>query len=174
VDTIFMQTTEPNAGTDAPKQDAPYVQHVTRRDYQEWFKAQVVEECAKPGSSVSIVARRHDINSNVLFRWRREYQLGHIRRSQRPKEPSNFIPAGVIGADGKLVPGETAKSAITASEKSKPPAVTALPAPAPHPAQPKPGIVEIHLCGRVKMIRIQGDIHKEALVNILTATQEFA
>jgi hypothetical protein len=25
-----------------------------------------------PGASVSIVARRHDVNSNQLFRWRRQ------------------------------------------------------------------------------------------------------
>jgi transposase len=31
-----------------------------------------VAETLEPGSSVSIVARRHDVNANQLFKWRRE------------------------------------------------------------------------------------------------------
>jgi transposase len=32
----------------------------------------MVAETQLPGGSVSIVARRHDVNSNQLFRWRRQ------------------------------------------------------------------------------------------------------
>jgi transposase len=32
----------------------------------------MVTETLAPGASVSIVARRHDVNSNQLFRWRRQ------------------------------------------------------------------------------------------------------
>ena len=43
-----------------------------RRTWPEEFKRQVVAETLEPGSSVSIVARRHDLNTNQLFEWRRE------------------------------------------------------------------------------------------------------
>ena len=43
-----------------------------RRQYSEALKRQMVEETQVPGASVSIVARRHDVNSNQLFRWRRQ------------------------------------------------------------------------------------------------------
>src|SRR5438477_3407014 len=43
-----------------------------RRNWPEAFKRQVVAETLEPGSSVSIVARRHDLNTNQLFKWRRE------------------------------------------------------------------------------------------------------
>src|SRR5258708_31609827 len=43
-----------------------------RRQYSEALKRQVVAEMQAPGASVSIVARRHDVNSNQLFRWRRQ------------------------------------------------------------------------------------------------------
>ena len=43
-----------------------------RRQYSEALKRQMVAETQVPGSSVSIVARRHDVNSNQLFRWRRQ------------------------------------------------------------------------------------------------------
>ena len=43
-----------------------------RRQYSEALKRQIVAETQAPGASVSIVARRHDVNSNQLFRWRRQ------------------------------------------------------------------------------------------------------
>jgi hypothetical protein len=43
-----------------------------RRQYSEGLKRQMVAETQVPGASVSIVARRHDVNSNQLFRWRRQ------------------------------------------------------------------------------------------------------
>ena len=45
---------------------------LTRRQYSEALKPQMVAETQVPGASVSIVARRHDVNSNQLFRWRRQ------------------------------------------------------------------------------------------------------
>jgi len=43
-----------------------------RRQYSDALKRQMVAETLEPGGSVSIVARRHDVNSNQLFRWRRQ------------------------------------------------------------------------------------------------------
>ena len=43
-----------------------------RRHWTEAFKRQIVAETLEPGASVSIVARRHDVNANQLFKWRRE------------------------------------------------------------------------------------------------------
>src|ERR1700745_1299189 len=43
-----------------------------RRQYSEALKRQMVAETQAPGASVSTVARRHDVNSNQLFRWRQQ------------------------------------------------------------------------------------------------------
>jgi len=43
-----------------------------RREWCEALKRQIVDETLEPGASVSIVARRHDVNANQLFKWRRE------------------------------------------------------------------------------------------------------
>jgi transposase-like protein len=43
-----------------------------RQQYSEASKRQMVAETQLPGASVSTVARRHDVNSNQLFRWRRQ------------------------------------------------------------------------------------------------------
>jgi len=46
-----------------------------------WSKAerlQMVEESLQPGASTSVVARSHDINSNQLFHWRKQYREGYF------------------------------------------------------------------------------------------------
>ena len=50
----------------------PQSRATKRRQYPEALKRQMVAETQVPGASVSIVARRHDVNSNQLFRWRRQ------------------------------------------------------------------------------------------------------
>ncbi|MFP3615474.1 transposase, partial [Paraburkholderia sp. SIMBA_050] len=48
------------------------------RTYAQEFKQQVIRETLEPGMSVSIVARRHDINANVVFGWRKQYREGKL------------------------------------------------------------------------------------------------
>ncbi len=43
-----------------------------RRRWSEAEKCRIVAESEVPGSSVSVVARRHDVNANPVFTWRRE------------------------------------------------------------------------------------------------------
>jgi transposase len=43
-----------------------------RRQWSAALKRQIVSETQEPDASVSIVARRHDVNANQLFKWRRE------------------------------------------------------------------------------------------------------
>ncbi|SDR49864.1 Transposase [Rhizobiales bacterium GAS113] len=47
-----------------------------RRRWSESLKRQIVAESLAPAASVSVVARRHDINANQLFTWRRRYGAG--------------------------------------------------------------------------------------------------
>jgi len=42
-----------------------------RRRWTAEEKRRVVEETRAPGASVSVVARRHDLNANLLFKWKR-------------------------------------------------------------------------------------------------------
>ncbi len=48
------------------------------RTYAQEFKQQVIRETLEPDMSVSIVARRHDINANVVFGWRKQYREGKL------------------------------------------------------------------------------------------------
>jgi transposase len=49
-----------------------------RRTYAREFKQQVIRETLEPGMSMSIVARRHDINADVVFGWRKHYREGKV------------------------------------------------------------------------------------------------
>lgn len=59
-----------------------------RRHWSDEDKARIVAECDAPGSSVSLVARRHDLNTNMLFTWRRQF-----RERQRGAGEFSFVPA---------------------------------------------------------------------------------
>src|SRR5881394_1304788 len=47
-----------------------------RRRYKSWpeaLKREIVAAAAAPGASVSAVARRYDVNANLVFTWRRRF-----------------------------------------------------------------------------------------------------
>ena len=57
-----------------------------RRQFSADFKRQVVAETHAAGTSVSVVARRHDINANLLFRWRDDPRYAFQEQSFLPVE----------------------------------------------------------------------------------------
>ena len=72
-----------------------------RRNWPEAFKRQVVAETREPGSSVSIVARRHDLNTNQLFKWRREL-LPKARPAEAESNP--MVPVEIVAAPERRLP----------------------------------------------------------------------
>ncbi len=72
----------------APGQTQPIQR---RRQYSKAYKRQVVEEALTGEDSVSVVARRHDINTNLLFTWRKQYLAGKYDSA----EVSSLIPIAV-------------------------------------------------------------------------------
>ena len=71
-----------------------------RRHWPVALKRQIVAETLAPGASASVVARRHDVNANQLFRWRRDWRDGLL---------------GPADADHGLVPVEIAGREACAS-----------------------------------------------------------
>ena len=51
---------------------------IVRRRYGAELKAQVLGECAQPGTSVASVAMAHGINANVVHKWRRLAGATHL------------------------------------------------------------------------------------------------
>jgi transposase len=44
-----------------------------RRSWPDALKREIVAASLEPGASVSVIARRYDVNTNQLFIWRRRY-----------------------------------------------------------------------------------------------------
>ena len=65
-----------------------------RRQWSETVKRRIVAETLEPGSSVSIVARRHDVNANQVFKWRRELAPEPPRATHEsvPLLPVEIVP----------------------------------------------------------------------------------
>jgi transposase len=50
----------------------------TRRFRSKQERRRIVEETMKPGASVALVARAHDVNANQVFKWRRQHEQGRL------------------------------------------------------------------------------------------------
>jgi transposase len=56
-----------------------------RRSWTPEEKRRVVDESLEDGASIAEVARRHDLNANQLFTWRRQFGV-------EPAEPKDLAP----------------------------------------------------------------------------------
>jgi len=65
-----------------------------RRQYTAEFKAQLVAECQRPGTSVSRVALDNDLNANLLRRW-----IGESKQADGSLPPA-FVPVRLPAAVG--------------------------------------------------------------------------
>jgi transposase len=123
-----------------------------RRHRRRWSgseKRRIVAESYAPGSSVSRVARRYDLNANLLFTWRR--QLG---APVPDAPPGGFVPM-VIG-DGPTCGGPTA------CEEVPLPAVGDRAAALPRAT----GRIEIVLAGGDRVI-VDGTVDAAALARVV-------
>jgi len=59
-------------------------------------KRQMVQETLTPGASVAVIARRHGVNANQLFSWRRQYRRGVLELVNASNaEESALVPVTV-------------------------------------------------------------------------------
>ncbi|MEA9393632.1 transposase [Acerihabitans sp. TG2] len=64
-----------------------------RRFYSPEFKLKLVLLALEPGASVADIARRHQVNDNILFNWIRLYRSeGRVTRRQPVTVPSQAQP----------------------------------------------------------------------------------
>jgi transposase len=136
-----------------------------RRRRRRWTveqKRRIVEETEARGASVSVVARRYDINANLLFKWKRETEAGALGGVSAPAAVADLVPIGVVGrgSDGKptlvarmadggdgLQPGELHRSVDL---------------------EARPGVIEIDLpCGT--RVRVDAAVDGRALGRVLSA-----
>ena len=115
-------------------------------------KRRIVAEAMVPGASVAAVARKHGVNANLLFGWRRLHKRGLLEQC---REPASLLPVTVT------------TPTVLPDRKSRPTrAVQAV----KRPAAPAidPGHIEIELPGDVR-VRVHGRVEVDALSAVLAA-----
>src|SRR5215475_8740735 len=128
-----------NGGTASLSSTAVLTRAVTdagaaRRSRRSWSrdeKRRIVEETFRPGASVADVARRHGLNANLVFNWRKASWA--TDGSTGSSEPSTVVPVrGNEGAD--FVP-----IGVFAQAEDEGPAVIAGTSPRPTASSPSRG-----------------------------------
>ena len=71
----------------------------TRRLRSKQERRRIVEETLRPGASVSQVARAHDVNTNLVFTWRRMYRAGQLESGSS----NTLLPVRVSDVSGPKI-----------------------------------------------------------------------
>ena len=115
-------------------------------------KQRIVAEAMVPGASVAAVARKHGVNANLLFGWRRLHKRGLLEQC---REPASLLPVTVttptVLPDRKSRPARRMQAATRAA-----------------PQTGATGHIEIELLGDVR-VRVHGRVEPEALSAVLSA-----
>ena len=125
---------EPGQALVAPKSAKP-----KRRLRGNAEKRRIVEETLVEGASVSMVARRHDVNTNLLFTWRRLYRQGLLDSCREP-------------ASAKLLPVRIGTTGVAAGSNER---------------MPSSGEIEIELPGEVR-VRVRGPVDRDVLADVVS------
>ena len=131
----------------------------------------MVEETCQPGASVAEIARRHGVNANLLFNWRKKgrttasgdaapngsaahsYSVGTAPAASAPA----FIPIGMIGrAEDKEPPPIAAPSPVI---RDKVPSQRAA-------LDERPGMIEIDLADGTRL-RVDAFVNERSLRRVL-------
>jgi transposase len=147
---------------------------VERRHRSRSEKQQIMEEASVPGVSVAEVARRHDVNANLVFKWLRDAGQGRGASRGSAAVPSaasdvlEFVPLGVFAREGEM--GGSGASLALAPPAKQPPASRPIQPSAPK-LEERAGVIEIDLPGGAR-VRVDAFVNQGALRRVLQAMKE--
>ena len=147
----------------------------SRRSWSDEDKQRIVGEAVIPGASVADIARRHGVNANLVFNWRKAARASSSAaavsesdvRAQEDARPTTadaceFIPIGVLGrAEDSASDRAVGPSPAVVSETSS--RRTSLPRPG---MEERPGVIEIDLADGVRL-RVDAFVNERALRRVL-------
>jgi transposase len=73
-----------------------------RRRWSVEDKLGIVREAATPGSSVALVARRHDVCRSQIYQWRRAFRSGRLRPDDMAMV--GFLPVEICDDQAAMAP----------------------------------------------------------------------
>jgi len=110
-------------------------------------KLRIVEEARAKGASVAMVARRHNLNANQVFAWRRQHRRG-LLNPQAAKD------------DAKLLPVKVSTPTVLPTERATPTA------PSPSESKQAAQLIEIRLRNGHSIV-VRGRVDGEALARVI-------
>jgi transposase len=122
----------------------------------------MVRECEAPGSSVSIVSRRYDINSNLIFTWRNQIRRGILGDGKAARPVPDFVPVTIID-DQAVARALPMPQAVAQRKKSTRRSLVKVGAVTP---KPESGRIEIELPNGVCM-RFDSSVEDGTLRRVL-------
>ena len=148
----------------------------SRRSWSDEEKQRIVAEAAVPGASVADIARRHGVNANLVFNWRKTARAAlsaaepnglavclQANASSPAAEHCEFMPIGVIGRavdeDPALVTGASSAAVGRTSSRRE-----TLQRPG---MEERPGVIEIDLVDGVRL-RVDAFVNERALRRVLS------
>lgn len=78
-------------------------------------RRQIVEETLKAGASVSQVARAHNVNTNQVFYWRRQYRAGWF--DEVAKKATALVPVKVVRPGGVSLQAMARRAKVNESNR---------------------------------------------------------
>jgi transposase len=123
-----------------------------RRHWTRLEKQRLVAETLAPGTSVSRVARRHDVNANLLFTWRRQARRGM---------PGERPPVAADDESFPLIPIEVTATGEARSRQQRP------------VRDDRTGIIEIVLPSGERL-RVDAWVDEPALRRVLAAIRRLS
>jgi transposase len=133
----------------------PHVTMSTRRIWSAAEKRAIVAEAEERGATVSMVARRHNLHSSLLFRWRRDVlaktsAVGGASQGPRPAQQDR-VACGGVSSQPAFIP-----LALTG------------PVNPPQPAPAAAGMIEIELASGHRL-RTEGNVDATVLRGVIEA-----
>jgi len=96
------------------KDEDPKALRRKRRSWALEEKRRIVDESREDGASIAEVARRHDLNANQLFAWRRQFGVEPAKRKElAPILPVTIVPDTTAEDSG---PGSNGQMEIVLAE----------------------------------------------------------
>ena len=146
----------------------------SRRSWSDDEKQKIIAEALVPGASVAEIARRHGVNANLVFNWRRSARAACADGAEivAPSGPARsdamlaasdpgFVPIGVFTRAPDGGPALIAKGGVAQQ----------LPSPAARVCanvERRTGLIEIDLADGTRL-RVDGFVNERALRHVLSA-----
>lgn len=146
-----------------------------RRQYSLEFKRRIVEETFVPGASVATVARRHNVNDNMLFGWRKRYREGTLTGCKAAAKTITssgqaLVRVGVINPDSALRSPPLVGNCSIGPAMDTPPREPGARA---NDRSVAASVIQIELPNRVK-VKVPSSIDEAALRRVLAVAGQSA